>query len=185
MDSKKVKKFIQLAGTSVDQNPKNSPEKLRALGAQLLLSETLEYVIKGLGVSVKFNGVEITDPNGLEYTSTKVADPNEMLDGLADVAYTMFWNAVTFGMPLEQAYELVADNNLEKFVALTNWTKGEGDIANAEWNLGQNISWPKEVVRVQVIKIGNEFFGVGKDASGKVRKPSSYKSVELDHLLSV
>lgn len=160
------------------------PNKARELGAQLLLSEVLEYVIKGLKVKPFVNGVEITDPNNLKYiASDESVDQVEMLDGLADVAYTMYWNSEAFGVPLEQAFELVCDNNLEKFVELTATNIDGTKLEKEKWHCDKNVTWPIEVESVEVIKAGESFYAVGKDKNGKVRKPSSYKSVDLSSLI--
>lgn len=173
-----------LAGQVTSEEYVVEGDKERELGAQLLLSETLEYVIKGLGVTPTINGTKITDPNALTYKVTeKEADKLEMLDGLADVAYTMFWNRHRFGIPLEKGFDLVSDNNLDKFVKLQNWQQGEKVIDEESWGLGQNITWPKEVVSVTVKKVDEDYFAVGKDKTGKVRKPSTYKSVNLKNLI--
>jgi hypothetical protein len=157
--------------------------KTRELGARLLLSEVLEYVISGLGVIPEVKGVKITEPDAVKYRADRPADTIEMLDGLADTAYTMYWNSISFGLPLEEAFDLVCHNNLEKFVLLTNWQGGERELTPEEWGCGQNITWPREVVKVQVVKVGSDYYGVGKDDGGKVRKPSSYQSVRLEALL--
>lgn len=184
MKGNKVSKFLQLAGEKLAASPAEANDELRALGAQLLLSETLEYVIKGLGVEVKVGDTLITDPNGLDYSvNGKAVDDKEMLDGLADVAYTMYWNKYAFNQKLEEAHELVCDNNLEKFVKIDNWSDDERELESTEWDLGQSVSWPDEVTSVRVVKVDNEFYGVGKDKTGKVRKPSTYRSVDLGALL--
>lgn len=182
MDHKKVAQFIELAGQKAGATfTAGSPEQ-RKLGAQLLLSEVLEYIIKGLGVTPSFNGEKITDAEGLLYEISKEPSKLEMIDGLADTAYTMYWNSVTFGAPLEEAFELVCDNNLEKFVRLDGWSRGATTLGKEEWSLGLEVTWPKEVETVSVINSGGSFFAVGKDKNGKVRKPSSYQSVVLSHL---
>lgn len=184
MDSSKVKQFMSLAGQKLPPNFETSTPEMRKLGAQLLLSEVLEYVVSGLGVIPEFNGTAITDPNGLNYNSAKV-DPDrlEMLDGLADVAYTMYWNALAFGIPLERAYELVCDNNLEKFVALPWWEGAIRDLERDQWGCHSDVTWPPEVVRVEVIEYQGKYFAVGKDKNGKVRKPSNFEPVALEALL--
>ena len=183
MQGNKVKKFIELSGRTTARSVRTGEEVERQLGAQLLLSEVLEYVIKGLGVIPEFNGVTITDPDKLTYRVANEPTPLEMVDGLADVAYTMYWNALNFGVPLEEAFDLVCDNNLDKFVKLENWEGQEGKLAQDEWHCHRNISWPDEVVEVGVVRIETEFFAVGKDSRGKVRKPSSYAAVDLQQLL--
>ncbi|MCB0322118.1 MAG: hypothetical protein KDD69_01060 [Bdellovibrionales bacterium] len=184
MKDEKVRQFLTLAG---QQPPAaftiGTPEQ-RRLGAQLLLSEVLEYVIHGLGVTPIVQGVAITDPNDLKYEAASEPDELEMLDGLADVAYTMFWNSSAFGLPLREAYELVCDNNLEKFVALTDWAGETGPLPNEAWHCEREVEWPQEVVSVEVLLIADTYFAVGKDASGKVRKPAHYRPVDLSHLLS-
>jgi hypothetical protein len=183
MNDEKVRTFISLTGRTPAKSFGTGTESDRRLGAQLLLSEVLEYVIHGLGVVPELNGMKITDPEALSYAA--VEDPNReaMLDGLADVAYTMYWNSVTFGAPLEAAYDHVCDNNLEKFVLLQGWAEGEGSVSPTSWALGRDVSWPADVVSVEVVKIDREYYGVGKDARGKVRKPSTYRSVDLSAFL--
>jgi predicted HAD superfamily Cof-like phosphohydrolase len=185
MEGQRIKLFMKLAGQATQDKFTVGNQKTRELGAQLLLSEVLEYVIKGLGVIPKFNGQAINDANSLIYEGRAdvEADRLEMLDGLADVAYTMYWNMQAFGVPLEEAFDLVCDNNLEKFVRLDNWTKGIGAIDRLDWHLNLDIKWPNEVASVNVVEVDSFFYAVGKDQTGKVRKPSSYKSVDLTDLL--
>ena len=183
MQADKIQKFMTLAGQMYKSKIDLSDEKKRELGAQLLLSEVLEYCIKGLGLELKIGEQVISDPESIKYKSKNDPDPKESLDGLADVAYTMYWNMLAFGLPLESAFDLVCDNNLEKFVKLDNWTGGQSDLETSEWACGKNVEWPSSVVKVSVIKVENDFYAVGKDLSGKVRKPSTYVSVDLEPLL--
>ena len=185
MDDTKVRQFITLAGNPIAESFTERDDATRCLGAQLLLSETLEYVIKGLGVTPIVNGVAITEPDALDYKPSETApDKVEMLDGLADVAYTMYWNEISFGIPLEKGFDLVCDNNLEKFVLLSQaWTGNDGPITRSEWHCDQEIAWPEEVESVEVVTIDENRYAVGKDGRGKVRKPSSYQSVDLSPLL--
>jgi hypothetical protein len=182
MDSSKIEKFMQLAGQDVRNRLNSGDQKTRALGAQLLLSEVLEYVVHGLGVVPHVNGTPITEPDALTYQAADNSDPLEMIDGLADVAYTMYWNACAFGVPLEEAFELVCDNNLEKFVRLDGWSSGECELEPSAWGCERGVSWPTEVVRVDVLEVDGDFYAVGKDARGKVRKPSTYQPVDLGQL---
>ena len=178
---------MELAGVKNVEQLADCPPKLRLLGAQLLLSETLEYVIKGLGVTPSVAGQAISEPDGLDYSLSESKEPNrmEMIDGLADVAYTMYWNAVAFSLPLEEAYELVCDNNLEKFVPLEDSpTETTSDIPEDNWDCGKDVSWPKEVVKVKRLKVQGQWYAVGTDANGKVRKPSTYASVDLEPLVN-
>ena len=168
-----------VGGQSVSPHLNLGTEAQRKLGAQLLLSEVLEYVIKGLGVVPEVNGVKITEPDHLHYHATQTPNVTEMVDGLADVAYTMYWNSNAFGIPLEAAFDLVCDNNLEKFVKLDTWAHGITELPTKEWHCRAGVTWPPEVVTVQVISYKGELWAVGKDARGKVRKPSSYKTVDL------
>lgn len=184
MDAAKIEKFMQLAGQGVREKLHSADPKTRALGAQLLLSEVLEYVIYGLGVTPEVDGTKITAPDALTYHPTETPDHEEMVDGLADVAYTMYWNACAFGIPLEEAFSLVCDNNLEKFVRIDGWTRGDCVLEKAEWDCGLGVAWPAEVAHVEVIGIGKEFYAVGKDARGKVRKPSTYQPVDLSKLVA-
>jgi len=184
MNDEKIRKFLKLAGQSAADSLSTGSAELRKLGAQLLLSEVLEYVVYGLGVTPVIDGHSITKPDDLHYeTGEDAPDKLEMIDGLADVAYTMYWNSVAFGVPLEEAFELVCDNNLEKFVKLSNWNDGERELALEEWHCCCAVSWPKEVVQVSAVKVENDFYAVGRDERGKVRKPSTYQAVDLNDLI--
>jgi hypothetical protein len=184
MDSAKIKVFMELAGQGTQKKLTSGDPKTRALGAQLLLSEVLEYVIRGLGVVPHINGTPVTDPEAITYEAANTPHPEEMVDGLADVAYTMYWNECAFGIPLAKAFELVCDNNLEKFVRLPQWSDEGRALKQDEWHCDAHVSWPSEVVTVEVVKVGNDFYAVGKDGRGKVRKPSSYRPVDLSQLVA-
>lgn len=186
MDNEKVRLFLALAGQKEALKPSSGNDAQRKLGAQLLLSEVLEYVIKGLGVTPVVNGTKITDPEAVHYEVEAGNDCHlvEMVDGLSDVAYTMYWNQLTFGLPLEEAFDIVCDNNLTKFVKLNGMSWHEGELPKDEWHCGQAVSWPAEVARVEVLKVKGDFYAIGKDARGKVRKPSTYRSVELDSVVN-
>jgi hypothetical protein len=185
MDNDKVKKFMELGGQPTSERFIEGDKKTRILGAQLLLSEVLEYVVRGLGVVPSVGGVPINAPDGLTYEAAGTPDQEEMLDGLADVAYTMFWNQIAFGIPLREAFDVVCDNNLEKFVLLDGWREGERELQPHEWHCGRGVSWSEEVVKVQVVRVAGEFYAVGKNAAGKVRKPSTYKQVDLSGVLAL
>ena len=62
--------------------------------------------------------------------------------GLADVAYTMYWNSSAFALRLEEAFERVCDNNLDKFVALDGWSRGEAVLDRTEWHCDRQVEWP-------------------------------------------
>ena len=179
MDSSKIRKFMKLGGQNLAETFRTATEAERKLGARLLLSEVLEYVIYGLGVEPEVGGTRIKDPDGLSYHCVQEPDQLAMLDGLADTAYTMYWNKEAFGLALEEAFDAVCDNNLDKFVRLTQWAEGGRMLDPAEWDCGLGVKWPPEVASVSVLKVEGQWYGVGKDAQGKVRKPSSYKPVDL------
>jgi predicted HAD superfamily Cof-like phosphohydrolase len=179
MNGDKVAKFIRLSGNPVAESFHHGSPAQRQLGAQLLLSEVLEYVVHGLGVTPEFDGMPITAPDRLQYTCTSEPNLTEMLDGLSDVAYTMYWNSITFGAPLEEAFDAVCDNNLQKFIPLPEYSGSVGQISPEHWHCGQSVLWPKEVASVSIVKIDGAYFAVGKDANGKVRKPSTYSPVDL------
>ncbi|MCB0334945.1 MAG: hypothetical protein KDD62_01525 [Bdellovibrionales bacterium] len=187
MRSDKIKTFMQLAGQAISNEFVEGDDKTRMLGAQLLLSEVLEYCVQGLGVEPEVNGVRITKPNDLQYriSDSVPVSKKEMLDGLADVAYTMYWNAEAFGIPLEEGFELVCDNNLEKFVELDAAKFHPGALERDQWGCCNEVTWPAEVVNVTVVEVASKLYAVGTDASGKVRKPSTYQSVDLSRLLGV
>ena len=180
-----IETFMTLAGQKTNTDLEQSSPELKKLGAQLLLSEVLEYVIKGLGVTPVVNGQKIEKPDALDYLcdDNSAINKTEALDGLCDTAYTMYWNMYAFGFQLEDAFKAVCDNNLEKFVLLENWHGTQGSLAKDQWSLGSDISWPVEVEDVSVVKVKESYYAVGKDGRGKVRKPSTYKSVNLSAFL--
>ena len=180
MDSSKIRKFMKLGGQHVSERFRTASEAERKLGARLLLSEVLEYVIYGLGVEPEVGGTRIKEPDGLSYHCVQEPDQLAMLDGLADTAYTMYWNKEAFGLALEEAFDAVCDNNLQKFVRLGRWAQGERELERNEWDCGLGVTWPPEVVSVSVLNVEGQWYAVGKDAQGKVRKPSSYQPVDLN-----
>lgn len=197
VDDKDVKTFMTLAGQQVQPlfietcgSRPTATDQLRKLGARLLLSEVLEYVIKGLGVAPVINGVRIEDADSLTYEIfSEKEDQLEMVDGLADVAYTMFWNALALGVPLEEGFDAVCKNNLEKFIPVDevlphNIESGSRLLPKSLWHLEKGITWPSDVARVELLLVDSKWYAVGKDVHGKVRKPSSYRSVNLQHLVS-
>ncbi|MBX7143960.1 MAG: hypothetical protein K1X79_05870 [Oligoflexia bacterium] len=183
MNKNKVAQFLALAGQSARASFDARDEHTRKLGAQLLLSEVLEFVIKGLGVEPEIAGVRIQQADELNYHAVNAPDQSEMLDGLCDVAYTMFWNSLAFGLPLEAGFDRVCDNNLEKFVALDSWANGLSELKSDEWHCHKNVAWPPEVTRVEVVSFAGKPYAVGKDARGKVRKPLHFKPVSFEGLL--
>ena len=66
---------------------------------------------------------------------------------------------------------------------LDGWEKGEFELAREDWDCGRGVSWPPAVTQVHVIKVGPDYFAVGKDPCGKVRKPSTYTTVSLAKLI--
>lgn len=184
MNADKIRLFMELAGQPVTHNLQTLSETERKLGAQLLLSEVLEYVIHGLGITPEVKGIKIDHPEELTYLSQGTPDKLEMVDGIADVAYTMYWNACAFGIPIEEAFKLVCENNLDKFIKLeSTFTVDPGPIEKNKWHCGLNVNWPPEVVSVEAVKVNNVLYAVGKDQRGKVRKPSTFKPVRLECLL--
>jgi hypothetical protein len=89
MKSDKVRQFIALAGNKMPAHATAGTLELRRLGAGLILSETLEFITRGLGLSPIICGQLCSDAQALEFEHTASSDLEEMLDGLADVAYTM------------------------------------------------------------------------------------------------
>ena len=190
MNDDKVRIFMELAGQALPTSPQPPTEALRKLGAQLLLSDVLEYIVDGLGLTPVLGGTPIHNPNDLTFECRSPdVDRLQMVDGLADVAYTMFWNSLALGVPLEAGFEEVALNNLEKFVKLDrpaaySLTDGRKLVPTPLWHLDLGIAWPQEVASVELVEVKGGWFAVGKDEHGKVRKPSSYRAVDLRHLLS-
>src|SRR5947207_2427398 len=111
MKDDKIRTFISLTGRHASSSFDVGTESDRRLGAQLLLSEVLEYIVHGLGIIPEVDGIKLAEPEALSYAAVDLPDREQMLDGLADVAYTMYWNSVTFGVPLEEAFDHVCDNN--------------------------------------------------------------------------
>jgi hypothetical protein len=77
----------------------------------------------------------------------------------------------------------VGSNDLEGFSSFGSWSNGERELVRGEWHCHLGVEWPPEVVKVEVLDIRGKYFAVGKDARGKVRKPSTYRSVDLEPLV--
>ena len=71
MKADKIKQFMELAGQQVAEGIEQGDEAKRKLGAQLLLSEVLEYVVHGLGVIPEVDGTPITQPDKLRYLTAE------------------------------------------------------------------------------------------------------------------
>ena len=69
MQGEKVRTFMRLAGQQIPSNLDLGDRARRELGTKLLLSEVLEFAIKGLGVKPVVNGKEITDPDDIEFVA--------------------------------------------------------------------------------------------------------------------
>lgn len=98
-------------------------------------------------------------------------DPVELLDAVCDLYVVL--NGLTqkllnAGFDVAEAMQAVDDNNFSKFPATTT-------------EVQQSKKWYKETKGVDVIIERNQKYGVYvlKDSNGKVRKPSSFKDVEL------
>lgn len=184
MEDTSVRLFTRIAGNAPSPCEAIQNEKTRALGAQLLLSELLEYIIKGLGLTPVIDGHAVKSSDALSFTAHAKPHPTEMLDGLADVAYTMYWNAIAFGLPLEEGFRLVCENNLKKFPQLGSWAAQYAELPKEEWGCRQGIEWPEAVVRVRVVAIDGSWYAAGLDTTGKVRKPKAFESVDLSPLVA-
>lgn len=98
----------------VNDAPIEPTAEERILRAKLLLEETLETVVKGLGLAVEASAV----PGGvIELRVVDVFasyDPVETLDGLADVKVIANGTAVHFGLPMNAADCEVFESNMSK-----------------------------------------------------------------------
>ena len=184
MNGEQVELFVELAGGVPAASIASSSEKLRILGAGLILSETLEYIIKGLGLTITVGSQKISDPQSFSFDFAGPPVAEDMLDGLADIAYTLYWNAIMFQLPIEAGFKAVCENNLQKFVSLSEGEFSAGEVVKEHWHLNRDVHWPDEVVSVVVVATRHGLFAVGKDANGKVRKPSTYTPLSLTPLLT-
>lgn len=185
MKDKEVRLFMQLGRQLIQDRLGEMSDNSRILGAKLLVSEVLEYVIKGLGVTPIVNGEKITCGDSLKY-EIGANDVNliEMLDGLADAQYAVFWNKCHFGIPLEEAFAAVCKNNLEKFVPLPrDGSFKVGELDRSQWGCGKGISWGADVVKVSCVEVEGGYYAVGQDEHGKTRKPSSFQTLDLAPLV--
>lgn len=184
MDGKSVEVFMRLAGQQLSRDFSVPGEGIRKLGSQLLLTELLEYIIHGLGVTPVINGTRVTKSEDVQFEITADVDRLEALDGLADIAYTLYWNALALGAPLEEAFKLVCKNNLEKFVKVDSAAFATGELLRERWGCDADVLWPAEVVTVTVVNVDGALYAVGKDSRGKVRKPSTYAAVDLSGIIA-
>lgn len=98
----------------------------RLLVGQLLLEEVIEYIDKGLGITIvhECNGgeySEVIDHQSLQHGTLllrhdegRVMDPVECVDGLADVNIVIHFNAHWHGFNLDRATTIVNDSNMSK-----------------------------------------------------------------------
>lgn len=101
----------------------------RLLVGQLLLEEVVEYIDKGLGITIvhECNGgeySEVIDHQSLQHGNLllrhdegRVMDPVECVDGLADVNIVIHFNAHWHGFNLDRATTIVNDSNMSKLGA--------------------------------------------------------------------
>lgn len=101
----------------------------RLLVGQLLLEEVIEYIDKGLGITIvhECNGgeySEVIDHQSLQHGNLllrhdegRVMDPVECVDGLADVNIVIHFNAHWHGFNLDRATTIVNDSNMSKLGA--------------------------------------------------------------------
>lgn len=106
-----VELFMRLAGQATPSEPTVPDEATRLLRAKLLMEETLETIIHGLGV-----GVDYFRANGT-WKFSIVNPPNmvEIADGVADMIVVATGTALACGIKLEPIQQLVDEANLAKF----------------------------------------------------------------------
>lgn len=104
-----------------------------------------------------------------------VVDEKELLDGVVDIAYTLFGlMQITeqLGYDIEGALEAVCKNNNEKFVK-TIEEANETAVMYEEQGIAVDIRYNEEY----------DVFAVVRKSDFKLLKPKGYKSVVLDQFL--
>lgn len=106
-----VELFMRLAGQETPAVPTVPDAETRLLRAKLLMEETLETIVRGLGV-----GVDYFSANG-SWKFSIMGPPNmvEIADGVADVIVVATGTALACGIKLEPIQQLVDEANLAKF----------------------------------------------------------------------
>lgn len=112
----KIEQFMRLAKQDVPLSPEIPSDEVIKLRASLILEETLE-TLKALGVSVYFDGIDITTQKVKDFEIAKEKETNivEVADGCADISVVTIGTLSAFGIPDQGLLDMVDDNNLEKF----------------------------------------------------------------------
>jgi predicted HAD superfamily Cof-like phosphohydrolase len=121
----RIKEFMRGAGQPTPESYHELTEAERVIRARLILEETLETIVLGLGVQVGVRGlhdvVQISRPeNGGKFMEQFVLnaeweyDPVEFVDGVVDIHVVSRGSLIAAGIPDEAFQEEVDDNNLLK-----------------------------------------------------------------------
>ncbi len=133
-------------------------EAQRILRARLIMEETLELIIRGLGIDLTCNrphGVIIDESNGKLVDNFKFTvnqntyDPIELIDGVCDVRVTSTGALVDIGVPDSIFIDAVDDNNILKLVC------GHTDPVTNKFIKPQNHPAP-DILRLLDLVIANQ-----------------------------
>lgn len=111
----RVAKFMKLAGQATPAFTGTMDEHTRISRARLMLEETLETIILGLGVKLTNPDGSVIDLKTTRFEINGELNVQEVVDGCADVHVVTTGTLVALGVPDEQLLELVDENNLKKF----------------------------------------------------------------------
>lgn len=110
-----IREFSKAFGRPVNNVPTTPSVTDRLLLGKLLLEETLEYIEKGLGLDLTYEG-DILDGSlmTLGHSEGQRYDPVEAADGLGDVNVIIHFNALWEGIDLTAVTNEIHRSNMSK-----------------------------------------------------------------------
>lgn len=117
----RINNFNRAFGREVNTRVKQLTVTERLLLGKLLFEEVVEYVEKGLGLSIQIEQSSAVEIKGsvsnylmIEHEEGAVYDPIESADGLGDVVVVAYHNAAIHGFDLDKVVEEIDDSNMSK-----------------------------------------------------------------------
>lgn len=157
-----VKKFHLKAGQLAPDKPTIPSLEVRILRAKLILEETLETILDGLGLNIHQSN-DLSAPHGMRFEFTECRPPNlvKIADGCADLRVVVVGTEIACGIDGEAAFREVMRSNMSKYY----WTPDELQKARLDG--------------CTVVKLDDGTHCVTNEY-GKVLKPAGYSPAQLE-----
>lgn len=130
----RVEDFMKNAGQPIRTKVQKVTPHEAQLRVRLLLEEVLELAeASGVRIRMEFDAAAFVVDN--RYIKVSGGDPDhqdliEIADALADIQYVNEGAAITYGIPLQECFDLVCDSNDSKFI------DGHRDEETGKWIKG-------------------------------------------------